>query len=91
MKKLYPILVFTFLFCIKGFCQDPVVTKKTIHIIPSADFKPADDVHGKIIPRDQTPIHSCEISKDKKTAVVTTLPAAGKNSQKVPEVKEEKK
>ncbi len=89
--KITSFIVFLFLFCTNGFSQDPAKTEKTIHKIPASTIKPASHAdEKKVVAKEDNAIHSCDINKSKKQAVVTKKSSDGTLSQEKIDIKSNK-
>lgn len=84
--------VFTFLIITYGFSQDPVNTKKTLYKIKPSEVKPIGcGPENKLVQAETKSIHSCEINKSKKEAIISTTQPDGTISKETLELKEVKK
>ena len=89
--KITSFIVFLFVFSVNGFSQDPAKTEKTIHKIPATTVKPSShSEEKKAVAKEDNAIHSCEISKSKKEAVVTKKSSDGTLSKEKIEIKANK-
>ena len=87
--KINAFIVFSFLFCVTGFSQDPT-KQKTIHKIQADKVKPAShSEEKKVVAKEGNAIHSCEVNK--KQAIVTKKASDGTLSKEKFEVIENKK
>lgn len=85
------LIVFSFLFFVVGFSQDPAQTKKVIYKISADKVKPSgSSTEPKRIPAGNKSVHSCEIDKIKKEAIVTTKSPDGTLVKEKFEIKENK-
>lgn len=89
--KIKVLTVFSFLFCVAGFSQDPAKQEKAIYKISADKVKPASHSdEKKAVAKEDNAIHSCEISPNKKQAVVTKKASDGTLSQEKFPIKENK-
>ena len=89
--KITSFIVFLFVYSVNGFSQDPAKTEKTIHKIPATSVKPSSHAEEKkAVAKEDNSIHSCDINKSKKQAVVTKKSSDGTLSQEKIEIKSNK-
>lgn len=89
--KITSFIVFLFVFSVNGFSQDPAKAEKTIHKIPATTVKPSShSEEKKAVAKENNAIHSCDINKSKKQAVVTKKSYDGTLSQEKIEIKNNK-
>ena len=82
-------IVFSFLFCMTGYSQDPAKREKVIYKIQADKIKPAShSEEKKVVAKEDSALHSCEVNK--KQAVVTKKSPDGTFSKEKFEIKENK-
>lgn len=87
--KIKLFIVFSFVFCMMGYSQDPVKQEKVIYKIQADKVKPANhSEEKKVVAKEDSAIHSCEVNK--KQVVVTKKAADGTVSKEKFELKENK-
>ena len=79
------------MYSLNGFSQDPAKTDKTIHKIPATTVKPSSHAEEKkVVAKEDNSIHSCDINKSKKQAVITKKSSDGTLSKEKIEIKSNK-